>query len=231
MGAGSGQGDSMIEIEDVSHAYRIGTQTTCALAHISLTIRPGEILCVSGPSGSGKSTLLSVMGCLLTPDAGAVRIMGHDVAGLGDAARAALRRDHLGFIFQSFNLVPVLSAFENVEYPLILCGVDRQERRDRTTRMLQRVGLDAHMRKRPDQLSGGQKQRVAIARALIAAPGFVLADEPTANLDSHNATAILALMRELNEELQTAFIFSTHDPRVASFAQKCLVLEDGVLRA
>ena len=155
--------------------------------------------------------------------------MGCNLDALHDAGKAALRRKYLGFIFQSFNLIPVLNAIENVEYPLILCGVDGRERRRRAERMLERVGLQNSMKKRPDQISGGQKQRVAIARALIASPDFVLADEPTANLDSHTASDILALMSDLNKEMNTAFIFSTHDPKVSAFAHKQFHLEDGAM--
>jgi putative ABC transport system ATP-binding protein len=219
----------MIELKNISHTYRLGNQMTGALHDLSFSVAPGEIIAITGPSGSGKSTLLSIMGCLLTPSSGSVSVMGRDLSTLNDVAKATLRRRHLGFIFQSFNLIPVLSASENVEYPLILCGIAGKERQDRTERMLARVGLQQQLKKRPDQLSGGQKQRVAIARALIAAPDFVLADEPTANLDSHTAIEILTLMSELNQEMNTAFIFSTHDPKVSAFAHKQLHLEDGVL--
>lgn len=219
----------MIKIKDVSHTYRIGDQVTNALCGLNFSTAPGEIIAITGPSGSGKSTLLSIMGCLLTPSSGSVSVMGCDLDALDDAGKAALRRKHLGFIFQSFNLIPVLNAIENVEYPLILCGVDGRERKHRAERMLERVGLQHQMKKRPDQISGGQKQRVAIARALIASPDFVLADEPTANLDSHTATDILALMSDLNKEMNTAFIFSTHDPKVSAFAHKQFHLEDGAL--
>ena len=219
----------MIELKNVSHSYRIGTQVTNALYSINFSTVPGEIIAISGPSGSGKSTLLSIMGCILTPSSGSVCVMGCDLDSLNDAGKAALRRKHLGFIFQSFNLVPVLNAIENVEYPLILCGINSKERKHRAERMLERVGLNHQMKKRPDHLSGGQKQRVAIARALIASPDFVLADEPTANLDSHTATDILALMADLNKEMNTAFIFSTHDPKVSAFAHKQFHLEDGAL--
>jgi len=219
----------MIEVKDVSHSYRIGDQVTYALRDLNFRAAPGEIIAITGPSGSGKSTLLSIMGCLLTPSSGSVSVMGCNLDALHDAGKAALRRKYLGFIFQSFNLIPVLNAIENVEYPLILCGVDGRERRRRAERMLERVGLQNSMKKRPDQISGGQKQRVAIARALIASPDFVLADEPTANLDSHTASDILALMSDLNKEMNTAFIFSTHDPKVSAFAHKQFHLEDGAM--
>jgi putative ABC transport system ATP-binding protein len=221
----------MIELQAVSHTYRIGEQRTSAIREVDFTVKAGEIVSIVGPSGSGKSTLLNVMGCLLTPDRGAVRIMGKDMSHLGDAAKAEIRRLHIGFIFQSFNLIPVLDAFENIEYPLIIGGIDGGERKRRVVAILGRVGLEQHQNKRPDQLSGGQKQRVAIARALVTNPRFVLADEPTANLDSHTATEILALMSELNRESGTALIFSTHDPKVSAFARTQVRIEDGALVA
>lgn len=219
----------MIEVKNVSHSYRIGDQITHALRELSFSAAPGEIIAITGPSGSGKSTLLNIMGCLLTPSSGSVTLMSHSLDSLDDSARAALRRRHLGFIFQSFNLIPVLNATENVEYPLILSGVDARERKHKAEQMLERVGLRNQMKKRPDDISGGQRQRVAIARALVNTPAFVLADEPTANLDSRTAMDILALMAELNREMNTAFIFSTHDPKVSAFAQKKYHIEDGVL--
>ncbi len=219
----------MIRLTDVSHRYGAGGQVTQALNHVSLQVLPGETVAITGPSGSGKSTLLNVIGCLMRPDAGSISVMGHDVLEMRDAQAAELRRTHLGFIFQAFNLIPVLTAFENVEYPLILRKVARAERMARVRALLKRVGLEAHAQKRPDELSGGQKQRVAIARALIGTPSFVLADEPTANLDSRTARDILALMAELNQELNTALIFSTHDPVVSSFAHTQLRLTDGCL--
>jgi len=221
----------MIELQAVSHTYRIGGQPTLAVRAVDFGVEEGEIVSIVGPSGSGKSTLLSVLGCLLTPDSGVVRIMGKDMSLQSDAAKAEIRRLHIGFVFQSFNLIPVLSAFENVEYPLILAGVAGGERRRRVAALLDRVGLASHQAKRPDQLSGGQKQRVAIARALVAHPRFVLADEPTANLDSHTAGEILALMSQLNRELGTALIFSTHDPKVSAFARRQVRIEDGILLA
>ncbi len=219
----------MIEVKDISHSYRIGDQVTCALRNLSFSVAPGQIIAITGPSGSGKSTLLSIMGCLLTPSSGSVSVMGCNLDELNDADKAALRRKHMGFIFQSFNLIPVLNALENVEYPLILCGVDARERKHRAEQMLEKVGLKQQIKKRPEQISGGQKQRVAIARALITTPDFVLADEPTANLDSHTAADILALMSDLNKEMNTAFIFSTHDPKVSAFAYKQFHLVDGAL--
>ncbi|MBO9537887.1 ABC transporter ATP-binding protein [Herbaspirillum sp.] len=219
----------MIRLMDVSHRYRIGNQVTHALRHLEFNAEPGEIIAITGPSGSGKSTLLSIMGCLLKPSEGTVSVMGNNLDTLDDAGKATLRRNHLGFIFQAFNLIPVLNAIENVEYPLILCGVNGKERKQRAERMLATVGLQQQMKKRPNQLSGGQKQRVAIARALIAAPDFVFADEPTANLDSRTAADLLALMSDLNKEMNTTFIFSTHDPKVSAFSHRQLRLEDGML--
>ncbi|MES2670138.1 MAG: ABC transporter ATP-binding protein [Pseudomonadota bacterium] len=219
----------MIELQGVSHTYRIGDQRTSAIRKVDFSVEAGEIISIVGPSGSGKSTMLSIMGCLLTPDSGIVRIMGKDLSHQSDATKAEIRRLHIGFIFQSFNLIPVLNAFENIEYPLIIGGIAGGERKRRVSAILERVGLGQHQRKRPDHLSGGQKQRVAIARALVTNPGFILADEPTANLDSQTATEILALMSELNRELKTALIFSTHDPKVSAFAHKRVRLEDGTL--
>jgi len=219
----------MIEINNVSHTYRSGALTTEALRNINFKIQQGEIVAVTGSSGSGKSTLLNIIGCLLAPSNGTVLIMGRNVQLLDDKEQAALRLKYLGFIFQSFNLIPVLCAMENVEYPLILLGLQRHERKRMAESMLEKVGLLSHAKKRPDQLSGGQRQRVAIARALVTSPNFVLADEPTANLDSRTATDILKLMEDLNKEINTAFIFSTHDPKVSAFAQKKFHLEDGVL--
>lgn len=221
----------MIRLTSVGRDYRLGKQWVRGLADVSLEVMEGDFLAVSGPSGSGKSTLLNILGCLDRPTRGTVEVFGQDVDRLGDSAKAALRARRIGFIFQSFNLIPVLSAFENVEYPLLLLGMEARERRRRVGAMLEKVGLAAFARHRPDNLSGGQRQRVAIARALVVGPKLVLADEPTANLDTKTSFEILDLMAELNRESNTTFVFSTHDPRVTRYATRTLRLEDGAIAA
>ena len=180
-----------------------------------------------GPSGSGKTTLLQIMGCLDKPDRGTVMINGKDVTRLNANGRADMRREVIGFIFQFFALVPVLNAYENVELPLLLSGVGAKERRERVMELLDAVGLSDRLNNRPDQLSGGQQQRVAIARALAPRPLMVLADEPTANLDTANGEQAMEIMKRLNEQTGTAFIFATHDPRVMAFARRTVRLLDG----
>ncbi len=182
---------------------------------------------LSGPSGSGKSTLLNLIGCIDRPDQGEIVIAGRSVAELDDDARAQFRLRHIGFIFQNFNLLPVLTAYENVEYPLLLARVPAAARRQRVRDLLDAVGLAAHGRHWPGQLSGGQRQRVAIARALAMSPALVLADEPTANLDSETGAAIIALMRGMQRDQGATFVFSSHDPRVLAQADDAAVLEDG----
>jgi putative ABC transport system ATP-binding protein len=218
---------SIIELSDIRKTYRIGEVETRALDGVSLHFEPGEFTAVVGPSGSGKTTLLQIIGCLDKPDQGAVIIDNRDVTRLNANRRADLRRDVIGFIFQFFALVPVLDAYENVELPLLLSGVGAKERRERTLEMLDAVGLSDRIHHRPDQLSGGQQQRVAIARALVKRPLMVLADEPTANLDTANGEQAMEIMKRLNEQTGTAFIFATHDPRVMSFARRTIRLVDG----
>nr|VFK53676.1 MAG: putative ABC transport system ATP-binding protein [Candidatus Kentron sp. TUN]VFK55261.1 MAG: putative ABC transport system ATP-binding protein [Candidatus Kentron sp. TUN] len=220
----------MIRVENVSKTYTLGKRQVEALRGIDLTLPEGVFVAIAGPSGSGKSTLLNLIGCLDLPTAGRILLQGQDVSAMGDRQQAALRNRLIGFVFQSFNLVPVLSAFENVEYPLVLLGVARRERRERVEAMLGEVGLAEHAGHRPDYLSGGQRQRVAIARALVTCPGLVLADEPTANLDSKTGGEIIALMRTLNREHGTTFVFSTHDPRVVDQADQVYRIEDGRLQ-
>ena len=218
---------AIIELLDTSKSYRIGEVETRALDGVSLSIEPGEFTAMVGPSGSGKTTLLQIMGCLDKPDRGTVMINGKDVTRLNANGRADMRREVIGFIFQFFALVPVLNAYENVELPLLLSGVGAKERRERVMELLDAVGLSDRLNNRPDQLSGGQQQRVAIARALAPRPLMVLADEPTANLDTANGEQAMEIMKRLNEQTGTAFIFATHDPRVMAFARRTVKLLDG----
>lgn len=218
---------TVIQVENASKIYRIGEVETRALDGVSLTIDKGEFTALTGPSGSGKTTLLQLMGCLDKPNQGTVKINGQDVTQLNANKRADLRRDVIGFIFQFFALVPVLSAYENVELPLLLNGTGGKERKERVMAMLDAVDLVDRAGHRPDQLSGGQQQRVAIARALAPRPLMVLADEPTANLDTANGEQAMAIMQRLNQETGTAFIFATHDPRVMAFAKRTVTMRDG----
>ena len=216
-----------IQIENVSKVYRIGTVETHALNDISLSIGEGEFTALVGPSGSGKTTLLQLIGCLDKPDRGVVKIKGQDVTRFNANQRADLRRDEIGFIFQFFALVPVLTAYENVELPLLLSNVKASERRERVTALLDAVGLADRAKHRPDQMSGGGQQRVAIARALAPRPVMVLADEPTANLDTENGKQAMEILQRLNQQTGTAFIFATHDPRVVAYARRVIKLRDG----
>ena len=217
----------VIELETVSKHYSIGEVETRALDEVSLSIDKGEFTALVGPSGSGKTTMLQLMGCLDMPSSGVVKINGEDVTRFNANQRADLRREQIGFIFQFFALVPVLNAYENVELPLLLNGVETKERRDRVTEMLDAVGLADREKHRPDQMSGGEQQRVAIARALAPDPVLVLADEPTANLDTANGQQAMQIMQRLNKETGTAFIFATHDPRVVEYARRVVKLRDG----
>ena len=218
-----------VVVKDVSKTYRLGKLTVTALDGVSLTVERGEFLALAGPSGSGKTTLLNLMGALDTPTTGEVEIDGEPLGRLSGAKRADLRADKLGFIFQTFNLIPVLTAWENVEYPLLIQRRNG-DTSERVRRALSDVGLGDRMRHRPPELSGGQQQRVAVARALVGDPAVVLADEPTANLDSKTASEIVDLMQRLNRERGTTFVFSTHDPRVMKAADRVLEISDGRLR-
>ncbi len=217
----------IIEFENVSKTYVIGEVETRALDGVSLRVQEGEFTAIVGPSGSGKTTMLQLMGCLDKPNSGAVKINEQDVTRLSGNQRADLRKQKIGFIFQFFALVPVLSAYENVELPLLLNGVGAKERQERAMALLDAVGLSARVKHRPDQLSGGEQQRVAIARALAPRPVMVLADEPTANLDTANGQQAMEIMQRLNQETGTAFIFATHDPRVVAFARRVVQMRDG----
>ncbi len=221
---------AVVQVRGVSKDYALGEQRVQALRETSLEVEAGEFLAIAGPSGSGKSTLLNLIGCIDTPSTGHILIDGEDVAGKTPDDLADLRARKIGFIFQTFNLLPVLSAAENVEYPLLQFRFDRAKRRIRVQRYLELVGVGDYAGHRPNQLSGGQRQRVAIARALIARPAIILADEPTANLDHKTGTSILELMHRINREKGTTFIFSTHDPKVMDMADRVVHIEDGILR-
>jgi putative ABC transport system ATP-binding protein len=219
---------SIVRIENVCKDYQMGEQQVHALKNITVNIEDGVFLAIAGPSGSGKSTLLNLIGCIDTPSTGKIFIDGHDVSGRTPDQLADLRARTIGFIFQTFNLLPVLSAAENVEYPLLkLKELSGAERRDRVAKYLGIVGLEKYGDRRPNQLSGGQRQRVAIARALATHPKIVLADEPTANLDHKTGSGILQLMKESNRYYKTTFIFSTHDRRVMDMADRLVQVEDG----
>jgi putative ABC transport system ATP-binding protein len=220
-----------IQLENVTKVYHIGAVETRALNDLSLSLAEGEFTTLVGPSGSGKTTLLQLIGCLDKPDRGVVKIKGQDVTRLTANQRADLRREQIGFIFQFFALVPVLTAYENVELPLLLNSVKAAARRDRVLEMLKAVGLADRAQHRPDQMSGGEQQRVAIARALAPRPLMVLADEPTANLDTANGQQAMEIMQRLNQQTGTAFIFATHDPRVVAYARRVVKLRDGRIDA
>ncbi len=220
---------SAAEFENVSKSYRWGRIEVPALRGIGFSIDHGEFLVLGGPSGSGKSTLLSLLGCLDRPDQGTIHIAGHDVTGMTDEQRTDFRASRIGFVFQNFNLLPVLTAAENVEFPLQLLPLTPAERRDRAASALDAVGLGDLTRRRPAELSGGQRQRVAIARALVKRPVLVIADEPTANLDRKTSTDIIDLMRGMQREFDTTFVFSSHDPHLREAADRCVDLIDGSL--
>jgi putative ABC transport system ATP-binding protein len=217
----------ILEAVNATKIYRAGAIETRALDGVSLSIEGGEFSALCGPSGSGKTTLLNLLGTLDRPTSGRILVAGEDTTEMGEAARAELRLRKLGFIFQSYNLVPVLSAVENVEFVLLLQGVPRTERRARAMRYLKDLGLGELAQKRPGQMSGGQQQRVAVARAIASEPEIVLADEPTANLDSKTAEDLLHLMLQLNQERGITFLFSTHDPQVMAHARRIVRLVDG----
>ncbi len=219
---------AIVSLRNVSKDYMLGKTVVPALRDVSLEVGDGEFLSIAGPSGSGKTTLLNLVGCVDTPTAGTVVVNGQDTGKLRERALTELRLRTIGFIFQSFNLVPVLSVFQNVEFPLLLQGtLGKAERRARVDALLAAVGLEAHARHRPSELSGGQRQRVAVARALVTRPKLVLADEPTANLDSATGANIIDLMRDMNRRDGTTFVFSTHDPKVMAHANAIVRIADG----
>ncbi len=218
-----------VRLHGVDKTYRMGEVAVAGLSRVNLTIRRRSFTVIIGPSGSGKTTLLNLVGCIDRPNCGTVEVCGTPVGSLPDEALSDFRARRIGFIFQTFNLVPVLSAYENVEHPLLLVGIPARERRERTTAMLEAVGLAGHAKHRPGQLSGGQRQRVAIARALVKEPELVLADEPTANLDSTTGRTIIDLMHAMQARLHTTFVFSSHDPQVMEHADDTVTLRDGAV--
>ena len=219
----------VVKIENVTRVYKIGSVETQALRGVSLTIENGEFTALVGPSGSGKTTLLQMIGCLDQPTTGRVVVNNNDVTKLNRNQRADMRRGHIGFIFQFFALIPTLTAYENVEMPLLLNGHTAKERHERVMELLKAVDLLDRAKNRPDQLSGGQQQRVAIARALAPKPALILADEPTANLDTTNGQQVMEIMKKLNKETGVTFVFATHDPRVINYAARVVTLKDGVI--
>jgi putative ABC transport system ATP-binding protein len=222
----------IIEIKGVAKVYPLGKTEVHALRGIDFSVQEGEFLSIVGPSGSGKTTLLNMIGCIDTPTEGSVKINEKEISRLTDRQLTTMRLHSIGFIFQTFNLIPVLTAEENIEFPLLLMKKERfskKERKRRVEKLIDEVGLSGFRKHRPYELSGGQRQRVAIARALITGPAIVLADEPTANLDSVTGGKIIELMRELNSMEKTTFIFSTHDPDVIKYATSMVKLRDGLI--
>ena len=222
--------NAVVELHGVHKTYHLGEHVIPALQGVDLSVQRGELLALTGPSGSGKSTILNLCGLIDTPDSGDIVLGGAKVNGLDEVQRTLLRRDALGFVFQNFNLVPVMTVAENVDYPLFIAGVPAAERRERVAAQLKAVGLLGHAQHRPDALSGGQRQRVAIARALVKRPRLVIADEPTASLDSHTADQVLDLMRELGHAEGAAFVIATHDSRLTGRCDRVLALLDGRLQ-
>ncbi|OPY88131.1 MAG: ABC transporter ATP-binding protein YtrE [Smithella sp. PtaU1.Bin162] len=223
---------ALIKAKNISKDYQTEDVVVHALQEVNFEIEPASFVSFVGPSGSGKTTILNIIGCLDKPSAGELMVADTEVALLGRKESASFRGKHLGFIFQDFNLIPVLTVYENIEYPLIMVqNIEPAERRERISRMLVSVGMKDQGDKYPQQISGGQKQRVAVARALVTHPALVLADEPTANLDSQTAYAVIGLMKKMRDDFGTTFIFSTHDTKIVGEAEVIFRLEDGKLKA
>ena len=219
----------VIYTDQVIRRFGEGAALVTAVGGVSLTVESGEFAALVGPSGSGKSTLLNLIGGLDEPDEGHIALAGMNLTSMSSAEMSDFRRDHIGFVFQSYNLIPVLSAAENIEYIMLLQGLAARDRRKRVDEMLKMVGLDGLGHRRPAELSGGQQQRVAVARAMASSPDIILADEPTANLDSKTGVALLETMRELNENEGVTFLFSTHDQKIIERARRLVWLEDGMV--
>jgi len=221
------KGNTVIEIKDLVKIFKDSAQEVCAVNHVSLNINAGEFTAIVGPSGSGKTTLLNLIGGLDAPTSGSLHVDGKDISLLKEKEMTAFRLHHIGFVFQAYNLIPVLTAKENVAFVMELQGRKREEINKRAVELLDAVGLGDRMDSRPAKLSGGQQQRVAVARAIASMPKFVLADEPTANLDSKSAENLLDIMEKLNKQEGVTFVFSTHDPRIVAKARRVITLEDG----
>lgn len=220
---------ALIEFKDVRKNYMLGKTVIPALRGISFDVHEGDFLSIVGPSGCGKTTTLNIIGCIDKPTYGNVLFKDRDLATFSDNEEAETRLENIGFIFQSFNLIPVLNIFENIEFPLIVAGMSKKDRKNRVEELIETVGLEEYIRHRPDELSGGQRQRVAIARALVNKPALVIADEPTANLDSETGAIILKAMKKLNDEEKVTFIFSTHNEDVMAYAKRIIYLKDGLI--
>lgn len=221
---------SIVELKGVKKDYPLGNTTVHAVRGVDLTIQEGDFFSIVGPSGSGKTTLLNLIGCIDNPTAGSIQVHGQDITQMNDDQLTDLRLYKIGFIFQTFNLIPVLDVLENVEFPLLIMKkYSKAEIKKKSDKLIEEVGLKDYVKHRPSELSGGQRQRIAIARALVTSPDIVLADEPTANLDSETGANILELMRELNKIEKTTFIFSTHDPDVLKYAKDVVKIKDGLI--
>jgi len=221
--------EALVQVDEVTRTFPLDHSAVTALDQVSLPVAAGEFLAIAGPSGSGKSTLLNLIGCIDRPTSGRILIDGVDTTQLSPARVTALRREKIGFVFQTFNLIPVFTAAENVEYPLLVQGLSASERRTRVAEALESVGLSARAQQRPDLLSGGERQRVAVARAIVGRPALVLADEPTANLDHATAFTVINLMKKMRDQMKTTFVFSTHDQKIVGEAEVIYSLEDGEL--
>ncbi|MEC4676800.1 MAG: ABC transporter ATP-binding protein [Nitrospirota bacterium] len=219
--------EDVIRVENVTRVYGMDGVEVKAIRSLNLAIGKGEFTAIAGPSGSGKTTLLNIMSGLDIPTSGRVMLSGKSISSMRGAELSDFRRDHIGFIFQSYNLIPVLSALENIEYVMLLQGIPPKERRSRVASIMKEVGLEGMEKRKPGQLSGGQQQRVAIARAMVSNPDIILADEPTANLDSTTGAALLNMMRELNEKKGMTFVFSTHDGMIMERAKRLVMMKDG----
>jgi putative ABC transport system ATP-binding protein len=220
---------NILEVRGVTKDYRLGKTVIHALRGIDVSVEAGDFVSIVGPSGCGKTTLLNIIGCIDKPSSGTVVLAGDDVASFDDDRESDTRLSRIGFIFQSFNLVAVLDVRENIEFPLILAKVPKEERRRRVDRLIELVGLEEFVGHKPDELSGGQRQRVAIARALVNDPSIVIADEPTANLDSGTSRTIMEAMKRLNDEAGVTFIFSTHNELIERYAKRVLTIKDGLI--